>query len=615
MDKTNDCKQTLYITKISDFINKEIQNEKRIIIIPKFQRQYCWNKKHFKNFFNDITKSKYINCYFLGTYIIYEENKNLLVIDGQQRLITTLILLMSLYISYKKRNRFLKSNTWVNNIGEMMRQKEIIKFKYEYHNKCWNSIVQIFSGTYEENNFEIPKTEIDKIINKEDSISKCFSYYFKKFSCENDDKKDIILNNIKNIQFCIFKIDSEKEAILNFLKVNTIIQPLKKFDIFKGRIYEKYNDSESENISKKLNEIQEKINYSDLDKFLTFFITCKKGKKISKSDLDTEVSNQINEDIEKLIEELKKYSLIYTALLDKSENNFEKEIPDQLKCSFYLIREFGYRQIMPIFTIVFFKIKESNIIKETNKNILNIIENLMKKILVYMIYEQVIQREKGSIPRAFFNELIKKFFSLDFKNDYHYFQNEAKNIFAYIKNKTHYDNSLLEKYITNLYLDNKKDLNKKIIRWILFEYYSDLINSDFLLDYKTRYDFIQAILSKNKKVTIEHIIDEKINDVDKYLSREDGEIYIDFKEYIDKNKDDLNKIWNLTFLKSNLNNKLGTDSKKNFFNKINYYKTDNSSFLSKEINLESVEKNISNYDFLKIRKKDIINFVTDKLFV
>lgn len=608
MNKQNNSEKNLYITKITDFITKEIQIGKKVIVIPKFQRQYCWNKKHFENFLNDILKNK--SYYFLGTYIIYEEDKKLLVIDGQQRLITTLILLMILRVSYKKTKRLSISNTWVNNIVETMRrEEEIIKFEYEYHNKCWNSIVKIFSGIYEENDFDIPEKEIKKITDKKDSISKCFSYFYKKLSDENDAKRDTVLNILKNIKFCIFKLNSEEEAILNFVKVNTIIQPLKKFDIFKGKIYEKCNDNESGKISKQLNKIQEKIKYDDLDKFLTFFVTCKKGIKISKSELDTKASDLITEKIESFVNELEKYSLIYTAFLDKSENAFEKEIPEQLKCSFYLIKYFGYKQIIPIFTIVFFKIKSLKVIE---KNILNLLKDIMNKILVYMIYKQVIQREKGTVPRSFFNELIKKIYDLDLKNsDIH---EEIKKIFSYIKKDDNYDSSTLEEYVTyKLKLDNKNSLNKKIIRWILFEYYSKLVDHNFLLKYKKDYDFLTAII-KNKEITIEHIIDEKINDVDKYLTNESGNIDINFKKYIEENNENINKIWNLTFLTSNLNNELGSDSKKNFFNKIKYYKTEDSSFLNKEININKIEKDIIQYDFLKDRKMKIIDFVTKKLF-
>lgn len=611
-DKNKDkCNEKLYIEKIDDFLFREIKNQENIIVIPKFQRQYCWNEKHFENFFEDFAKDKK-DDYFLGTYIVSEEDKKLLVIDGQQRLITTLILLISLYASYKEMKKLSKSDSWINVISKAMHNKEIIKFEYEYHNKSWIPIVKIFSNMYEENNYQIPETEIKEIINKKDSISKCFSYFFDKLSNKNDNERDIILNNLKNLKFCIFKINSEKEAILNFLKVNTIIQPLKKFDIFKGKIYEKYKGGESENISKKLNKIQEKIKYDDLDKFLTFFVTCKIGRKIAKSELDSEASGLINEKIENFIEELEKYSLIYSAFLYKSENNFEKEIPAQLKRSFYLIKDFGYKQIMPIFTVAFFKIKNLKQIEKNKNNILNIFKNLMNKILIHMIYKQVIQGEKGTGPRSVFNELIKQISKLEFESDN--FEKEVKEIFNYINKDSKYDESSLEKYIVNIFYENKKSLSKKIIKWILFEYYSDLVKSKFLLEYEKDYDFLMAIV-KNKKITVEHIIDENIKDINKYIMKDNGEIDNNLKKYIKENEKNINKIWNLTFLSSNLNSKLGTDYEKNFFNKINYYKNDNSSFLNKEIDINKIEKEIKQYDFLQDRKMKIIDFVTKKLFV
>lgn len=61
--------------------------------IPIFQRRYAWGKDEIECLLEDILNSK--GEYFIGTVIVEEKEKNLYIIDGQQRL-TTLYLLLCL---------------------------------------------------------------------------------------------------------------------------------------------------------------------------------------------------------------------------------------------------------------------------------------------------------------------------------------------------------------------------------------------------------------------------------------------------------------------------------------------------------------------------------------
>lgn len=79
------------------------------IFIPPFQRAYAWGKSEIERFFNDISRlveseldsNQHDNLeHFFGTLVIKEEragfaNKSI-IIDGQQRLTTTLLFLIAL---------------------------------------------------------------------------------------------------------------------------------------------------------------------------------------------------------------------------------------------------------------------------------------------------------------------------------------------------------------------------------------------------------------------------------------------------------------------------------------------------------------------------------------
>ena len=71
---------------VLDFLKDE-----RSISIPRYQREYSWSKNNIETFLSDIHDD-----YYLGNIILYKEANYSEIIDGQQRLITTFLILISL---------------------------------------------------------------------------------------------------------------------------------------------------------------------------------------------------------------------------------------------------------------------------------------------------------------------------------------------------------------------------------------------------------------------------------------------------------------------------------------------------------------------------------------
>ena len=70
------------------------------VVVPPFQRGYSWEKSHVATFWEDVlgfhsqlTQNKAIDTYFLGPIVILPETEQINLLDGQQRLATTTILL------------------------------------------------------------------------------------------------------------------------------------------------------------------------------------------------------------------------------------------------------------------------------------------------------------------------------------------------------------------------------------------------------------------------------------------------------------------------------------------------------------------------------------------
>lgn len=79
----------------------------RRLVVPIYQRSYSWDDEEIVDFWTDLNSAlEEGNAqYFLGNIVLSEEgtNGNYSIIDGQQRLATTLILLAAIRNEFKRR--------------------------------------------------------------------------------------------------------------------------------------------------------------------------------------------------------------------------------------------------------------------------------------------------------------------------------------------------------------------------------------------------------------------------------------------------------------------------------------------------------------------------------
>jgi len=73
-------------------------------VIPKFQRDYSWEKEHWDELWNDILalQSNEESAHYLGYLVLQStDNKNFDIIDGQQRLTTLSIIVLTVLKALK----------------------------------------------------------------------------------------------------------------------------------------------------------------------------------------------------------------------------------------------------------------------------------------------------------------------------------------------------------------------------------------------------------------------------------------------------------------------------------------------------------------------------------
>ena len=71
-----------------------ILSDKRLGV-PKYQRSYAWEKQNVEELLRDLSDAIRVKAgeYFLGSIVIQGADANLEIVDGQQRLATTSIIL------------------------------------------------------------------------------------------------------------------------------------------------------------------------------------------------------------------------------------------------------------------------------------------------------------------------------------------------------------------------------------------------------------------------------------------------------------------------------------------------------------------------------------------
>lgn len=298
----------------------DIFNRSRILKIPHFQRSYVWKEDYWERFLDDMTYvSKTNYTYFLGSIILKQQETSSefqtgdvrTVIDGQQRLTTTLLFFKALFIMNGESERFSETFKTFNH--------ELI-LEHNYSDK------PIFD-----------KILLDQEILEEDKnkqIWKCYDYFL-----TNIVKNEIEPNNLlSKVLFVGIDLQNQEDEQQIFDTINSLGVSLTTAELLKNYLFK--NDINSYNINwrdifEKDDEIKNyweqevtsgRVIRNNIDLFLQSYLFIKiqeKNIKVSSEDKERffkvdSVFNSYKEFIKNynlntndIIKELKEYASIY----------------------------------------------------------------------------------------------------------------------------------------------------------------------------------------------------------------------------------------------------------------------------------------------------------------
>ena len=220
-------------------------------VIPDFQRPYSWEIEHCDKFWDDLInfiseKESRDDKYFLGNIVIHQNGDGFVVIDGQQRLTSLLLLIKALH----------------NRAGIVRALEECIKIKNPLTSELTDELrvnsnvlekdkEYLYDIIFNEGN-RTPDTSNIKINYK--FFNEKINEWWLKEHQSPDKLNDLILSLLDQVVILPIHCGSEDDALTIFETINNRGMSLSDADIFKAKLHQSAKN-EKDIFIKKWNEI------------------------------------------------------------------------------------------------------------------------------------------------------------------------------------------------------------------------------------------------------------------------------------------------------------------------------------------------------------------------
>lgn len=244
----------------------------KCFVVPLFQRTYSWGKEDWKTLWSDLkeTVEDKESNHFFGSFVTLpipspaSEISRYVIIDGQQRLVTTSILLGAL------RDR----------IGEVEPNSDLMNAIYEQY------LINKFAERTQDKDKILP-TQADRLIfsqfvnnnshttlASDHIIAQAYDFFHKKFQeTDNIDElkefKNAILNRFSVVDICL---DKDDDPYLIFESLNAKGEPLTQADLIRNYLFMKISQEHQQEVFDSIwFPMQQKLN-ENLEDFFRHYL-------------------------------------------------------------------------------------------------------------------------------------------------------------------------------------------------------------------------------------------------------------------------------------------------------------------------------------------------------
>lgn len=307
--------------------------------IPRFQRPYSWEKEHVTDFWNDVIVESE-DDYFIGSMVVYRQEKGYYgIVDGQQRLTTITIMLSALRNAMNSYNfkdlalgihALIERNNIDNKPEYVLTSESSYPYLQEYIQKLGEPDLSVMP-LEEERTLQGAFRLTEDLINQELNSTKNDTTSTETIGDRIHNKLRLIRDKLLDLKVIFIELDNEDDAYLIFETLNTRGKDLNSSDLIKNhftKLLKAYN-SNVDSTKEKWAQIRENIEEStadlDVDSYLLHF-WLSKYDFVTQKKLFKEIKKHVGKDEAKtFLEQLLMDSETYRSIHEPSYRDWKKE--------------------------------------------------------------------------------------------------------------------------------------------------------------------------------------------------------------------------------------------------------------------------------------------------
>lgn len=328
--------------------------------IPKFQRDYTWEAEHWDDLWQDIKVllSDQESEHYMGYLVLQtSNNKNFQIIDGQQRLTTLSILILS---TLKCINDLVVSN--IDSDNNIKRKESLLNSYIGYIDPVTlisNNKMKLNRNSddyYKQYLVLLKDLPVRKTNTSEKHMRECFLWYYEKIKKEfstGERLAGFIDNIVDKLFFTVIEVTDQLNAFKVFETLNARGVQLSSSDLLKNYLFSVVDEtnphiSEIEELENIWAHIVGKLGEQKFEDYLRYYWNSE-NKTVGKKNLFKTIKGNIKtkEAVFLLVRNLKDTADLYIAI-QNPEDEFWKDNPE-FKSVLKELKRFQIRQTNSLF--------------------------------------------------------------------------------------------------------------------------------------------------------------------------------------------------------------------------------------------------------------------------
>ncbi|WP_330205206.1 DUF262 domain-containing protein [Cyanobacterium sp. Dongsha4] len=296
---------------------KEIIQGEKQYIVPLFQRSYSWGKSQWEQLWSDIVElleNESNSPHFFGSIVtmqmefLPEEVSKFLLIDGQQRLTTILILLATI----RDQAKIIHNPKLFKEIND----KYLINAYDEGENFYKLLPTQIDRQSF----YQIINEEYNHIKQQKNLIAECYQFFTRKIKRFPGTEYKKLINIIGGYLIVIsIVLSKDDNPYLVFESLNAKGQPLTQADLIRNYLFMGIQGEKQDKMYQQYWLPMENLLQDNLTDFLRYYLT-KKGKDVKKNQVYFELKEQtIKNNVSDYLKDIYKFANYYSRFLNPNQ--------------------------------------------------------------------------------------------------------------------------------------------------------------------------------------------------------------------------------------------------------------------------------------------------------